>query len=190
MPNTYVSGVIPVTIRDTTVDFSSLSLNMQDGGIDCAEHAHVYLFNCTIRSVGKGMLVTGGKVYMENCTIEMCGRRCPEVQDGGELTMVNCLIRNWGNRFTVRSFGAWAHHGGSITAKECRFEQDKFSFKNFWRDLIGHIGQAFNDRSFRLRDYLLPGQCRGLTAGPGGSVEAINCTKNKWWIQIENMRCE
>lgn len=190
MPNTYVSGDSPVVIRDTVVDFSLLSLEEQDGGIDCAENAHVVIENCVIRNVGKGMLVTGGRVSMLDCIIECCGRRCPEVQDGGILVMDRCYIWNWGSPFTVRSFGAWAHNGGRIIARNCHFRQDRFSFRNFWRDLIGHVGQAFNDRSRRLRDYLMPGQCRGLTAGPGGYVEAINCTKNKWWIQIENMRCE
>lgn len=57
-----------------------------------------------------------------------------------------------------------------------------------WLDLVGHVGQAWNDEGlrglFRLQTWI-PGVCRGLTAGLGGKVRAVNCTSNKWWIRIE-----
>jgi hypothetical protein len=186
----------PALIENTVIDFGDLPLTAQDGGIDCVEGADVVLRNCIIRNVGKAMLCGNEEmphmpvnVLMEDCVLDGCGRRCPEAQYMTFVTMRRCLIRNWGGRFNVRSFGAWAHHGAHVIAEDCVFWQDAktpFFTGHFLADLTGHIGQAWNDKSRRLRDYLLPGLCRGLTAGPGGNVRAENCWKNRWWIQIEN----
>jgi len=184
-----------IVIENTIVDFAALSLSEQDGGIDCVDGANVLIKNCAVRNVGKAMLIgnedPGGgfsQVVMENCVIENFGRRGPEAKNGSIVTMRRCVIKNWGHRFTDRSFGAYAHQGGAIRAESCVFWQDSFfpgGLRQFVKDLGAHIYQAWKDGSRRPRDYLLPGACRGLTAGPGGRVEAVNCTKNKWWIVIE-----
>jgi|GEM_PF-4750232 len=120
---------------------------------------------------------TGQHVEFFDCLLEDGGRRFPEVQDGMECLLHDCLIRNWGapDRFTVRNFGAWAHAGGKIDAVGCVFWQDEFwrPWKQFWADLIDHIGQAWNDEGIRglLRPTTyLPGVCRGLLATDGVSI--------------------
>ena len=186
-----------IVLENTIVDFAALSLSEQDGGIDCVDGANVLLLRCRVRNVGKAMLCgnedEGGgfaQVVMEGCVIESFGRRGPEVKNGSTVTMRRCVIKNCGHPdyFTERSFGAWAHSGGSIRAESCVFWQDSFFPGGLWqfvKDLAGHIGQCFKDRHFSFRDLFLPGVCRGLTAGPGGFVESVNCYRNKRWIVIE-----
>ena len=55
-------------------------------------------------------------------------------------------------------------------------------------DLLGHLGNAWNESG--ILGILnpaswLPGPCRGLTASDGGSVRAVRCRKNRWWIRIQ-----
>jgi len=105
------------------------------------------------------------------------------------ITMRNCWIHNWGTTFDVRAFGAWAHRDAIIEAHNCVFTQDSFfrlPLKTMLEDLGNHIGQAWKDKSWKLRDWIMPGITRGLTCSSTGYVEAKNCYKNKWWIQIEN----
>ena len=63
-----------------------------------------------------------------------------------------CLIRNWGERFDVRSFAAWAHHGGRIEAYACVFDQSRFwrGWRLMARDWLAHLGQAWNDEGPRM----------------------------------------
>ena len=193
-----------VLVRNCVVDFSNLDLEEQDEAASMTWGAHGIFENCTLRGAVKLFLCGSGdahkadvengrRVTLRGCTLEHFGRRGPEVQAGMEVRLENCVIRNWGepDLFTSRIFGAWAHNGGRITAINCRFEQA--AFWRGWRvmlaDLCGHIGQAWNDEGvrglLRWKTYL-PGVCRGLTAGPGGTVTAYGCTKNRWWIRIEN----
>lgn len=177
-----------IIIEDRIVDDIN---GLFDGGIDCVDGADVLIRRCVVRNVGKAMLCGNeygpALVTIEDSIIENFCRRGPEAQNVASVIMYRCLIRNWGHpsRFDMRCFGAWAHHGGRIHADSCVFLQDSFFNGRFWADLIGHIGQAWNDRPSRLRDYLLPGVCRGLTAGPGGKVSAVNCYRNSPLIQIE-----
>lgn len=183
------------------VDFSLHPVSALDEALSgiCAAEARV--LQSSLCGAGKLVLWGNGEhpdedrdasLYMEDCTLSDFGRRGPEAQDGAHVVLRNCVIRNWGikRRFDVRAFGAWAHEGAHIEAIDCTFEQTAFwqtGFLNFWRDLANHIGQAVNDRGvFGLtwRDFM-PGVCRGLTASDGGTVRAINCRKNKWWIRIE-----
>jgi pectate lyase len=157
--------------------------------------------NCIIRGAGKLALCGSGDssvankengkhVLFDHCILENCGRRAPEVQAGMEVILDHCLIRNWADPgfFSVRGFGAWAHHGGRILARNCVFWQDSFHFS--FKDMFNHVGQAVNDRGllqiFNLKNYR-PGCCRALTAGVDGCVEAVNCYASKWWLSIEGM---
>ena len=90
----------------------------------------------------------------------------------------------------MRSFAAWAHHGGRIEAYACVFDQPRFwrGWRLMVRDWLAHLGQAWNDE--RLRGLLrpinwLPGVCRGLVATAGGHVRAADCRATRWWIRLE-----
>ena len=161
--------------------------------------------NCIIRNAGKLVLCGSGnrdehyelergkQVIFDHCILENFGRRGPEVQDNMHVVLDHCLVRNWASSgyFTVRSFAAWAHDGGSIEARNTVFWMDRFSFR--FKDIWNHVGQAMNDSRWFLKPLQLfnpfnyvPGCCRGLTAGPNGSVQATGCYRNHWWIRIEN----
>lgn len=189
-------------IKNCTVDFSEYPVSQLDECLSTVNHAEADIQNSTFRGSSKGVLLGNGdypdtdpdtEVYMTNCTIENCGRRFPEAQDGVIVTLQNCTIRNWGikDRFDVRCFGAWAHHNAKIYAIHCKFEQTSFfqtGFLNFFKDFFNHLGQAINDRGiFGLtwKDFI-PGVCRGLISTDNGFVRAVGCTKNKRWIYIEN----
>ena len=196
-PNAYKGEHI--VLEDQVVDLAGVQ--GQDGGIDCVDGASVTLRRCVVRNVGKASLVGNADmqppaavtVEMHDCVVENFGRRAPEAQCGAQVLMVRCTIRNWGvkSSFDVKAFGALANGTGTkIRAVNCRFEQGGFwqtGFWNFFVDLGNHIGQAVKDRGvlgLTWRDFI-PGVCRGLTAVNGGEVEAIRCTKNKWWIVID-----
>lgn len=109
------------------------------------------------------------------------------------VIMRRCVIRNWGigSRFTVRSFGAWAHDGASIRAEDCVFWQDRFwqsGLRGFVVDLANWIGWCFNRRDWNPLHWLLPGVCRGLTASQKGKVSASRCWANRWWIRLQGHR--
>lgn len=190
-----------VNISNCVIDFSAHPVSVLDEALSgiCAAQARV--LQCRIRGAGKLVLWGNGEhpdedrdayLSMTDCILSDFGRRGPEAQDGASVVLRNCVIRNWGikSRFDVRCFGAWAHHGAHIEVIDCVFEQTSFwqtGFWNFWKDIANHIGQAVNYRGvFGLtwRDFI-PGVCRGLTACDGGTVRAVNCRKNKWWIRIE-----
>lgn len=189
------------TVRDCVVDFSAQPLAGLDECISTVNHAEAEIEGCTFRGSSKGALFgngdypdtdPGAQVYMHNCVMENCGRRFPEAQDGVKVILERCTIRNWGikDRFDVRAFGAWAHHGATIICIDCTFEQTAFfqtGILNFFIDLANHIGQAVNDRGlFGLtwRDFI-PGVCRGLIATDGGKVGHTGSKKNKWWIFLD-----
>ncbi|WP_304038177.1 hypothetical protein [Desulfovibrio piger] len=113
--------------------------------------------------------------------------------DGPVVIIRRCVIRNWGigSRFTVRSFGAWAHDGASIRAEDCVFWQDgfwQFGLRGFVVDLANWIGWCFNRRDWNPLHWLLPGVCRGLTASQKGKVSASRCWTNRWWIRLQGHR--
>ena len=182
-----------IVLENKRVNLSELNIRDMDGGIDCVGGCFVYIKNSVVEGVGKAMLVGNedlkfpGYVVLENCILQNNCRRCPEAQYGYGVYMFRCMVRNWGkgDRFDVRAFGAWAHSDGFIFAQNCVFWQDTFSNGHLWEDLKNHAGQAWNDRSLNPLDYITPGMCRGLTAGPGGKVVASNCWKNHPWIRIE-----
>lgn len=191
-------------IKNCIIDLSACPLDEIDEAVAIVGGSSATFQNCVIKGAGKLFLcgsgdtdkagVERGKVVrLHSCILEDFGRRGPEVQAGMQVFMRDCLIRNWcePSRFSVRSFGAWAHSGGKIWAKDCIFTQPSFwrGIGLFLRDFAGHVGQAVNDSGlwalFSPRTYL-PGVCRGLTAGPGGHVEAEHCYAGRWWVRIEN----
>jgi len=189
-------------IEDCIIDFSNLDLDEQDEATAVTYGASASYRRCVIRGAGKLVLCGCGddskvpvekdkKVLFYDCILENFGRRGPEVQDGMYVGMHNCLIRNWGmsDRFTTRNFGSWAHRNGRIDAYGCVYWQDSFwrPIGQFIRDLIDHIGQAWNDEGFKglLRpSTYMPGVCKGLLATDGGEAYAWQCYRNHWWIRF------
>lgn len=192
------------TIEDCIIDLSNIDIDNMDEALGITWGSSADVKNCVIKGAAKLILcgcgdkdkipVEKGKtVTFTNCIFEDFSRRGPEVQDGMKVYLKNCLIQNWGygDRFSVRSFGAWAHTEDSyIKAENCIFKQKKFFNGHFWADMIGHIGQAVNDSGFFrvfTKEAWQPGVCRALTATAGGEVEAVNCYKNHWWMSIQNL---
>ena len=189
-------------VEDSIVDLSDWELDEIDECVGVTWGSSATFRRCHIKGAGKLFLCgcgdeskvpveSGKRVELIDCLLEDGGRRFPEAQDGMEVVMHGCLIRNWGaaDRFSVRNFGAWAHKGGKIDAFKCVFWQDSFwrPLRQMWADFVDHIGQAFNDEGWRalLRpSTYLPGVCRGLFATNGGDAHAWGCWKNKWWIYL------
>lgn len=189
-------------LRNSVIDLSGVDLEEMDEALSFSWGCFGEVSNCVLRGAGKLVLLgcgdadklqveQGKEVYFSNCIFENFSRRAPEVQDGMRAILKNCLVSNWGlaDRFSVRSFGGWAHSANSsIYAENVIFRQEKFFTGRFWADLIGHIGQAVNDGGFmRLltKEAWQPGVCRGLVATCGGNVRAEHCYKNRWWISIQ-----
>lgn len=192
-------------IKNCCVDFTAQPLDNIDEALGVTWGSTAIVTNSYFVGAGKLILCGSGdedkielecgkSVLFKDCTFSHFGRRGPEVQDGMEVILENCLICNWGapDRFTVRSFGAWAHGKGSrIIAYNCIFWQDYRFGRHWFQDMIGHIGQAWNDSGVRglfSKDAWRPGNCRGLVASDGGYVEAHNCYRNHDWIVIENCK--
>lgn len=189
-------------VEGCIIDFSDLPLDQQDEGASATYGASAIFRRCVIRGAGKLCLCgcgdddkvpveTGKKVELYDCILEDFGRRGPEVQDGMQVLMHNCLIRNWGasDRFTVRNFGSWVHKGGRIDAVGCVYWQDSFwrPLRQMIADIIDHVGQAWNDEGIRglLRlSTWMPGICKGLLATDGGEAYAWSCWRNHWWIAM------
>lgn len=189
----------PVIIRNCTVDLGRCPLDKLDEGISGVDGARAVIRRTRVTRVGKAILWGNGdypdtdpdaELVLEDCIIRDFGRRAPEAQDGVRVIMRRCVIRNWGigSRFTVRSFGAWAHDGASIRAEDCVFWQDRFwqsGLRGFVVDLANWVGWCFNRRDWNPLHWLLPGVCRGLTASQKGQVSASHCWANRWWIRLQ-----
>lgn len=190
-------------LRDCVVDFSAQDLSDIDEALGITWGSSAMITDCVFRGAGKLVLCGSGDtdkkalergkvVTFRHCLFENFGRRGPEVQDGMRVYLENCVIRNWGypDRFTVRSFGAWAHGTDSlISAINCVFWQENKWGSHPVKDLIGHIGQAYNDtglKGFFSKDAWRPGNWRGLVASDGGIARAYNCYVNHDWITVEN----
>ena len=192
----------PVIIRNCTVDMGRWPLDKLDEGISGVDGARAVIRRTRVTRVGKAILWGNGdypatdpdaELVLEDCIIRDVGRRAPEAQDGVRVIMRRCVIRNWGigSRFTMRSFGAWAHDGASIRAEDCVFWQDRFwqsGLRGFVVDLANWIGWCFNRRDWNPLHWLLPGVCRGLTASQKGKDSASRCWANRWWIRLQGHR--
>ena len=190
-------------VEDSLIDLSACPLEELDEAVGITWGSLALFRRCRIRGAGKLLLCGSGDadklavergraVIFEDCILEDFGRRGPEAQSGMRVILRRCLIRNWGEpeRFDVRAFAAWAHHGGCIEAYDCVFDQPRFwrGWRLMARDWLAHLGQAWNDEGLRgpLRPAnWLPGVCRGLTATAGGHVRAENCRATRWWIRLE-----
>ena len=164
-------------VRRCLVDFSGISLGDMDEAASFVQGANVRVVQCRFTGAGKLVLCGSGDA--------------PELDAGAHVTFEECIFSGFGRRgtpgrFTVRSFGAWAHHGAMITASQCVVWQSRTwpGLRQALADLGNWIGWSFNQRSLRPLDYLLPGQCRALTASQGGRVLATYCYKNRWWLRV------
>ena len=193
-------------VEDCLIDLSAYPLGQLDEAVGVVWGSSAVFRRCVIRGAGKLVLCGSGDtdklnvergktVTFEDCILEDFGRRGPEAQSGMRVMLRGCLIRNWGApaRFDVRSFAAWAHHGGSIEAVDCVFDQPRFwrGWRIMVRDWLAHIGQSWNDEGLRgpLRPAnWLPGVCRGLVATAGGRVQTRHCYATPWWIRLEERR--
>lgn len=193
------------SIHDCIIDLSGWDISDIDEALGLTNGADGIVSRCVIRGAGKLVLVGSGDstcngrtISFTDCIFENCGRRMPEVQDGYIVHLKRCLIQNWGiiGRFDTRAFGAWAHDGGDIYARNCIFRNLPVYLgipcwdviERWMDDKIGHIGQAINEEGFKAllkRKTWLSGFKRALTAGPDGYVKATDC----WWgdgLVVEN----
>ena len=196
-------------VTECIIDLSGWDLDDIDEAASTTMGSSSTFRRCVIRGAGKLFLAgrgdapyvpieTGKRVEFYNCILEYGSRRFPEVQDGMQVLMHDCLIRNWGapERFNYdpehpdRNFGAWVHTANSrLDAVGCVFWQDRFwrPLKQMELDWCRHVGQAWNDEGIRglLRpSTYLPGVCRGLLATDGGEANAWHCWRNHWWIAL------
>lgn len=191
-------------------DFSSHSVDEVDECFSPVRGASAAVQDCVFEGAEKVCLVgcgdaewreaeQGNWVVFKDCTFRRGSRRMPEVQSGMSVLLLNCVVEDWclpsrqpTDPKKARGFGAWAHDGGTIVAVDCEFRQTLPFWRGGWRfmlsDLLGHLGNAWNESG--ILGILnpaswLPGPCRGLTASDGGSVRAVRCRKNRWWIRIQ-----
>lgn len=191
-------------------DLSSHPIEEVDECFSAVRGASAVVRNCIFSGAEKVSLIGCGDiewrplergkwVVFENCVFRNGSRRMPEVQSGMSVLLLNCTIEDWclpslqpSDPKKARGFGAWAHDGGTIVAVDCIFRQSLPFWRGGWRfmlsDLLGHLGNAWNELGILgiLRpSSWLPGPCRGLTTSDGGSVRAVRCRKNRWWIRIQ-----
>lgn len=188
-------------VRQRVYDWRACPKSTQDEVISGVDGAVVWLSGVVILGGIKALLAGNGdhpindsqaNWVISDCVLIGSGRRCPEVQDGVQVTMRRCWVHDWGGTFDVRGFGGWAHRGGRIIAEDCLFTQSSgllgFGLLNTFIDLANHVGQSVNDYGlgalFRPRTYM-PGICRALTADTGGQVIATRCYRNRRWISID-----
>lgn len=103
------------------------------------------------------------------------------MQDGVRADMRNCWVHDWGvgGSFDVRTFGAWAHAGASLSAWGCVFSRSHSLSRRDWVvDHLNHLGEAYNDngiRGFFSRPSWVSGQERGLDYTGGGQGGSCGC---------------
>ena len=180
-------------IHDSVIDMSNTTC---DEALSFTRGAWGRVERCTIIGAGKLVLcgsgepeyrhVTQGKsVVFEDCVFADFCRRGPEVQDGMVAYLLRCFVWSWSDpkHFDVRAFGAWAHGGGHIFARDSVFvAPHHLPFLLSLKDRIAHIGQAVKDDGLRAllrRRTYVAGPRRALTRGPGGYVTRQHCYVGK-----------
>lgn len=185
--------------RRCIFDLRSIETKDQDELVDVIKGGHASFTGCVFLGGIKALLIGNGDhpiedygnahVLLEDCAIIGCGRRCPEVQHGARADMRRVWVHNWGDRFDVRAFGAWAHSGSVICAQHCLFTRSKgLGVVNAIKDLANHIGEAVNEYGLTAllspRTYL-SGTVRGLTADTGGIAIGTGCWRNSNSIRVD-----
>jgi len=179
-------------VKNSTIDLGDIPLDEQDEACAVTWGAQARFERCRIIGAGKLFLCGSGDkehradeegrtVSLKECLLDGFGRRGPEVQCGMHVLMEDCVVRFWGSpeRFTVRSFGAWAHDCGTIKAIRCVFvNQNHMTLGQRVADHWHHFWQALHDNGLKaIVDPLTyaAGWRRGLTASDTGKVEAVDC---------------
>ena len=193
-------------IKDCIFDTEHLDIDDFDETFSVTWGASAVVDHCMIRGGGKLCLIGSGdenppyqekgkKVVFNHCFFACAGRRCPEVQSGMIVELNNCVISGWGDpdRWSVRAFGAWAHHGGEIHAKDCVFIPYGGSIPPILRikDKLHWIGQTINYDGIRAlfsASTYKSGWKRALWASNGGKVTAEHCffSAGSWTNADEN----
>lgn len=186
-------------IRNCIIDFSNIPHYKQDEALVGIYGAQVTVEDSVVIGSIKAMLCGNGDYpsidrelgewNLNRVLFLGCGRRCPEAQDGVRVTMNHCIVENWGEAFDVRAFGAWAHSGASIVAKNCVFAQRTPIFSSVGRFLVdigNHFGEAWNDRPSPFIDYVLPGTMRGAVESANGTIQLESCYSTSSFTRLQN----
>lgn len=202
-----------VIFKNCVFDNTGVAPEDSDEAITLICGALVTVENCYFKHWGKGILVSNGdwapeienKNYLEcrNTVFEECGRRHPYIRYGcADIT--NCVFKNFAQPGTYELKGNGIHIGvgASVTVTNCSFVQDKFRFsftelKNQF-DSVEMWNLDKNSKTFYfqvIKNIVLhplqtikqfrPGVCRGIFIESTGTVTIDNCTKNKWYIKLD-----
>lgn len=187
-----VFGADGYTLIDGCIfDLAGVPPADQDEAIDLIKGARADIRRCVFLGCKKAILAGNGDwpdkdasygiVSLYHCVFIDCGRRCPEVQDGVRASMAECWVHNWGvgSSFDVRTFGAWAHRGATLTVKKSLFSRTRGLTRWHWAvDHANHLGEAVNDGSlldvFSATSWI-SGADRGLDYTGGGLGTSSGC---------------
>ena len=177
-------------IERCVFDLAAVPLDEQDEAIDLICGARATIRECVFLGCKKAILAGNGDwpdedasygiVSLHHCVFIGCGRRCPEVQDGVHASMSECWVHNWGaGCFDVRTFGAWAHRGATLTVKGSLFSRTRGLTRWHWAvDHANHLGEAVKDGSlldvFSATSWI-SGADRGLDYTGGGLGTSSGC---------------
>lgn len=172
-------------IKNCIIDLREVPYNEQSAAISgiCGS---VVIVEDTIIIGAKTAITCGAGMYkyqdrrstwgLNNVAFIDCNNGCPEVQNGVQMFMNNCLIENWGKNFCDLSFGARSVSGAYLEAINCLFIQNHTpGLKNFFKDLYNHARLANSNKPSKLMDYITPGFKRAATSTPTGRMILTNC---------------
>lgn len=161
-----------------------------DEGVALINAPNAVFDRCRFAHLGKAALVGNGdfvendknlKVVFRNCIFEHNGRRSPFIQYG-QAVVDGCLIKNWGDPeyFYLKSHGLRVGRKAECSVKDTVFIQNKF-----WPGLKNFISDIKN----QYAPILIPGNCRGAYAEPGGTIKIEHCYKNSKmiWFSSKNI---
>ena len=185
-------GITDYVVSHCFLDNSAVIPDNADEGISTLWGANATIKNTYIKNWGKGMLLGNGDapesidgntvVTIENCVFDGNGRRNPYIQYA-TVHMKNCIIKNWGKTFFLKSHGVRVSTNAKLYMENCIFIMDKFvqtNFKNFFKDCCKQVLSPTG-----ILNFFYPGAMRGVYTEFGGKILLMdNCYKNKWWISL------
>lgn len=203
---------VKVKISDCIFDQTGVDPNKYDEAVSLVHSAHAELTRCVFRNISKTILAGNGDftydedkdtyLYLNNCLFDGCSRRNPYVRYG-TLIIKNCVFKNWGRTFWVKSNCVRIGYKCKACISNCKFEMDKLiqtNFKNFILDWVHQIvgdmfGIADEDKHYTRKlivncfkhpikffKMFIPGAMKAISCEYGATAEITNCTKNHWWM--------